>query len=162
MKKLFTLCIGLLFAFPAFSQTKEGFHLSASVLALDLTGRHLNSFLYDVDQQNINLSLEAGWVGKVIGLSATVQSDFDLDDAALIGLKVSTGIARVSNLALRGGLQVQSEIENFDRFIYTPSVSASAPLSTNFSGKVAALGTFFSDHFNSPKLGLSFGIDYSF
>lgn len=168
MKKILLLgAFVALFTLSSQAQTQPGFNITATIGAVDFTEKlPLNSYLGDhAGRQNLNLGIEAGYFGNVLGLAATVQSDFDLDSEALVGLKGFVKIAEVHNVTIRGAVAARRFVNEVsgNQYQYAAELGANFPLFSKVYSRLAAQANINGDQgFDNIRPGVLFGLGYSF
>lgn len=148
------------------AQTTEGFKISPSISSVDVRGNEkLNRYLGSTAKQNLNVGVDAGYFGKVLGLAVTAQTDFDFDSPVLLGLKGFVNIVKVDNIVFKGELGASRFIKDVkgDPYQYKGAISANVPLFNHFDFKGAFQVTSFGDdNFKRYYPGVAAGIVYGF
>jgi len=161
MKKVLVLVAIMVFSFGAFAQS--GLTLIPYVGVSDVRKAPLNQYAGKQSVDNVNLGAEIGYFGEVFGLTGTVQSNWDLNKEALVGLKGYAKVAKIENISISGAVGASTYIKDVkdSRWLFTPQIVFGVPLVDHFQARFSAIGNMYSHDGWRVYPAASFGLAYS-
>lgn len=150
MRKLLVLVAVMIVSLTAMAQTKTGLYVVPTVSTVDVRQNSLVGVL----------NAELGYFGKVFGIAGTVESNYNLDSRALVGLKGYINVARYEHMSLKGAIGAATSTKDLknSQWQFKPEVSLSIPLLSNIDARIAGIGTLYSHDSWRIKPGVAFGL----
>ena len=162
MKKVLAIVALMIMSVGAFAQSK-GLTIIPFVGVSDFTKTPLNRYNTEQRVDNVNLGTEVGYFGNTFGLTGTVQSNWDLNSEALVGLKGYVKLGSIENINIHAAVGASTYVKDLkdSRWLFTPQLVFAVPMVKHFEARFAAIGNMYSHNDWKVKPAASFGIAYS-